>query len=352
MTSVLIVDDDAQLREAMARDLMEKGFDVATASCVSEATTSLGARAPDVLITDLRMSEADGIDLLDSVRKLAPKTRSILMSAYATARDHQVATDMGAVRVLCKPFNSTELVQAIQQAVDCGTGFRGSVHGLSLVDLLQMFHFARRSISIRLGAPVQGSIHIEAGEVVHAEHGSEVGERALRALLSAPSGAITTHPRVEVPRTVTRTFQSLLLDLLRQLDETSQDDPELAFDESWATPSEIPCPGVPEPVSSELARFAPEVAVSLIEPGSGRVTPLQGRVGHDPEVSAFVLALASQTERLSADWSQLEWVSHDVAFSLIRCSDGDCVVLVTDLLVGRWAVVKFRGQTGRIACLV
>ncbi len=168
MTSVLIVDDDAQLREAMARDLKEKGFDVTTASCVSEATTSLGARAPDVLITDLRMSEADGIDLLDSVRNLAPQTRSILMSAYATARDHQVATDMGAVRVLCKPFNATELVQAIQQAVDCGTGFRVLRPGgrLSISDIVTEGEFspAWRSRLDAWAACVSGAI--DAQEVV------------------------------------------------------------------------------------------------------------------------------------------------------------------------------------------
>ncbi|MFO0571422.1 MAG: response regulator [Polyangiaceae bacterium] len=355
MTSVLIVDDDAQLRESIARELAAQGFEVSTAADVREATRKLEQVVPDVLITDLRMSDADGIDLLNIARKIAPQARSVLMSAYATARDHQIATELGAVRVLCKPFTSTELVQAIQQAVDCGTGFRGSVHGLSLVDLLQMFHYARRSITVRLGAPVQGAIHIEHGEIVHAEHGEDVGEVALRALLSSPSGAITTHPHTQVSRSVSRNFQSLLLDLLRQLDESSRE-PEVEFDEGWGGLEEnqverVPS-GVPPPVSREIARLAPEVDVSLVERATGRVTPLQGEMVHGDVAGALAEELARRVAALSPDWTQLEWVTRDVAFSLIRTRDGTCLVLITDLLVGRWAVVRFRGQVGRIASLV
>jgi hypothetical protein len=50
--------------------------------------------------------------------------------------------------VLVKPFTASELLRTIQKAIDCETGFQGSVHGLSLIDMAQMFHLAQRSVTI------------------------------------------------------------------------------------------------------------------------------------------------------------------------------------------------------------
>ena len=69
MTSVLVVDDDAQLRAAVARDLESNGFEVRAVESVKDALAALQASPVDVLLTDLRMSDEDGIDLLDQVRR-------------------------------------------------------------------------------------------------------------------------------------------------------------------------------------------------------------------------------------------------------------------------------------------
>ncbi|HJL14809.1 MAG TPA: response regulator [Sandaracinaceae bacterium LLY-WYZ-13_1] len=233
MTSILVVDDDEQLRWALERELSAEGHEVSAVSNVAAALEALRERAPEVLITDLRMSEQDGIDLLTELPRVAGSTRPILMSAYATAADHDRATELGAVRVLCKPFTPVELREAIAQAVECESGFRGSVHGLSLVDLLQMFHFGQRSVTLAVGgAATAGRIHLQAGEVVHAEAGERRGEEALRALLAAGTGSLRTGPPEGCPRTIRRPFDSLLLELLRQLDEgeRAEVDVDAAFD--------------------------------------------------------------------------------------------------------------------------
>jgi DNA-binding response OmpR family regulator len=232
---VLVVDDDAQFSAALVRDLKAREYVVETARGVDEALSLLRTHPFDVLLTDLRMDDRDGIDLLAEMRAIGVSTRPILMSAYATARDSQKATELGAVRILCKPFGSAELAQAIQQAVDCGTGFRGSVHGLSLIDMLQMFHFGRRSIVLKVEARVPGEIHFNEGEIVHAARGPSRGEQALSEILGVGSGAVHTEPTVAVERTVHRSFESLLLDLLRTLDEQGpvQGDDDLDFDAAF-----------------------------------------------------------------------------------------------------------------------
>lgn len=223
MTSVLIVDDDDAFRATIGRDVAEHGYDVRLAGNAAEATAALSSSAIDILLTDLRMPGADGIDLLDRVRTIAPRTRAILMSGYASARDYQRAIECGAVRVLCKPFTSNELLLAIRQAVDCETGFRGSIHGLSLVDLLQMFHYARRSLAIVVDGWEPGHVYLRDGRVVHAQYRELVGEEAVRAILAMPAGSLRTMVLPEgTPTTIQRDFEGLLLDALRTLDEQQQ----------------------------------------------------------------------------------------------------------------------------------
>lgn len=219
MTSILIVEDDERLRSAVARDLSHRGFDVTSVVSVDDALSCLRKRAYDVLLTDLRMGERDGIDLLGELPDVAPRTPAILMSAFATARDHQRAIELGAVQVLCKPFTSVDLAHAIRQAIECETGFRGNLHGISLVDVLQMFHYSRRSVCVVVGGRSGGEIHVQQGEIVHAQQGDLIGEVALKRILSMRSGSIRSGPLVSELRSIERSFEALVLDVLRDLDE-------------------------------------------------------------------------------------------------------------------------------------
>jgi CheY-like chemotaxis protein len=233
VTSILIVEDDEQLRSAVARDLSHRGFDVTSVDSVNEAITRLRERRYDVLLTDLRMGERDGIDLLAELPDVAPQTPAILMSAFASARDHQRAVELGAVQVLCKPFTSQDLVHAIRQAVECETGFRGSLHGISLIDVLQMFHFARRSVCVTIGGRESGKVFVADGEIVHAVLADLVGEEALRRILAMHSGSIRSGPLEGNERTISRSFEGLILDMLRELDEEKQSN-FLDFDDALA----------------------------------------------------------------------------------------------------------------------
>lgn len=251
MTSVLIVEDDFQLRTAVARDLEAQGYAVSVVQSVDEAIECLQSTHIDVLLTDLRMSGRDGIDLLQQVSTISPHTSSLLMSAFATARDFQAALAHGAVSVLCKPFTPRELRHAIEQAVECGSGFHGTIHGLTLIDVLQMFHLGRRSITVLVGGQAQGSIHLENGEIIHAESGTLWGEEALGALLNSPSGSMQTTAVVSVPHTISRNFESLLLDTLRLLDEAKAhtDEVEISFDGDIPTPAHLKIPDLDDQTS-------------------------------------------------------------------------------------------------------
>ncbi|MGE0546265.1 MAG: response regulator [Kofleriaceae bacterium] len=220
MTSLLIVDDDEAFRTTIGRDLAEHGYKVRLAQNADEAESALSSETIDIMLTDLRMPGDDGIDLLARVRSLSARTRTILMSGYASARDYQRAIECGAVRVLCKPFTSSELLLAIRQAIDCETGFRGSIHGLSLVDLLQMFHYARRSLAIVVDGWSPGHVYLEEGRVIHATYRAMAGEQALCSILAMPAGSLRTMVLPDgVPHTIERPLENVLLDAMRVVDE-------------------------------------------------------------------------------------------------------------------------------------
>jgi CheY-like chemotaxis protein len=237
MTTVLVVDDDQMFARAIGDDLRYQGLDVAIVHTVADALESVRKRKFDVLVTDLRLGAQDGIDLLSALREASPQTRAVLMSAFATARDYQRAIELGAVRVLCKPFTPADLIQCIVQAVECGVGFRGSVHGLSLVDMLQMYHYGRRSVTIAVEGSSPGRLHLRDGQIVHAVHQGLTGEAAVTSILAMPAGTLgTTALPANIPQSVTRDLQVVLLGALRLLDEATMrpnevdDEDEDAFD--------------------------------------------------------------------------------------------------------------------------
>ncbi|WAS90791.1 response regulator [Nannocystis punicea] len=222
MASLFIVDDDSQFRSALTRELEGRGFEVASASSVHSALAALAKQPADVVLTDLRLGGPDGLDLLKLLPSVSRRTRTILMSAHATARDHQIATELGAVDILLKPFSPAALLRSIQKAIDCETGFQGTVHGLSLIDMAQMFHLSQRSVTIVVTHADQppSKIHFRRGEIIDAAHGSASGCSALRAILASSSGALhTTSLEADVVPTIDAPFDQLLLASLTELDE-------------------------------------------------------------------------------------------------------------------------------------
>jgi CheY-like chemotaxis protein len=345
MTSVLIVDDDDAFRRTIGRDLSNQGFDVALAASVQEGLATLAARPIDVLLTDLRMPDADGIDLLASARTVSTRTRAILMSGFASARDYQRAIEYGAVRVLCKPFTSSELMQAIRQAIDCETGFRGSIHGLSLIDLLQMFHYARRSVAIVVDSWAPGHLFLDEGRIVHAVYRELTGEPALRAILAMPAGSLRTMVLPEgTPCSIEREFSALLLDSLRTIDEAAITGPD------WSVTALEPVPRPLTPID-HLRELDGCTAACLVDTESGIV--LGGDASHaslDLQTAAAGYAELLRLERETLAALHLDDHLEDVLITLdgeyhllraIAVRPSLCIYVVIDRHAGNLGMARF-----------
>jgi two-component system, response regulator RegA len=114
--SILLVDDDATLRERLARALRERGFDVRTAGSADEAMELVRQDSPEMAVVDLKMPGRSGLDLLRDMREHDPATRVIVLTGYGSIATAVEATKLGAEGYLPKPVDADELLTAFARS--------------------------------------------------------------------------------------------------------------------------------------------------------------------------------------------------------------------------------------------
>jgi CheY-like chemotaxis protein len=216
MKRVLIVEDDRQAAAQLAARLCALGFETRTADTADRAVEVLRQHNVAVLLADLEGTGCRGLELMELARRVSPRTRALLMGAGPSAQDYKAALERGAVDVLTKPVTVPDLFNAVRKAAECGDGFTASIHGLPLLDLLQVLHRGQRSLVVRIG-PSGAAIFVYNGEIVHAVRGQQTGREALLALLSTPFGTLSTTPFEGCVQTISQPFEPLLAELLREL---------------------------------------------------------------------------------------------------------------------------------------
>jgi two-component system, NtrC family, response regulator HydG len=115
---ILVVDDAPDTVEVLERSLAAAGFAVLTASGVVEAVGVLGARAVDVVVTDLKMPRVNGMELVRHVRENCPDTAVVVITGYPSVEGAVEAIKQGAENFLPKPFTDDELLASVHAALD------------------------------------------------------------------------------------------------------------------------------------------------------------------------------------------------------------------------------------------
>jgi len=115
---LLIVDDDARMLRVLSRRLERSGFDVLSAADGREALETLGHTSVDLILSDVKMPELDGMALLDAVEERCPSTPVVLMTAFGTIDAAVEAIRRGAVDYVSKPFQMDEILLTIRRALE------------------------------------------------------------------------------------------------------------------------------------------------------------------------------------------------------------------------------------------
>ena len=115
LSSVLIIEDDPDIRLLAKLSLQQAGHDVFEAETGEEGLDALDSRVPDVILLDIRLPGVDGWKVLESVRR-SPELRAvtvIMMSAHSSGHTVEIAKARGADGYIVKPFRQDELLQTI-----------------------------------------------------------------------------------------------------------------------------------------------------------------------------------------------------------------------------------------------
>lgn len=117
MPSILIVEDDITFSLMLKTWLGKKGFEVKTLSSVSEAKRQIENAAYDLILSDLRLPDGDGIDLLKWIKEKQSSLPLIMMTSYAEIQTAVQAIKLGATDYIAKPLNPEELLGKIREVV-------------------------------------------------------------------------------------------------------------------------------------------------------------------------------------------------------------------------------------------
>lgn len=123
---ILIVDDDPYFLRVMSRILSGENFRVSTASGPTEAGQLLRENAFDVVISDLRMPEDDGLSFLQQIRTTGNEVPVIILTAYGEVDTYLAAMNAGATEYLNKPIKSDELLKVVRNCLRSRAASRGT----------------------------------------------------------------------------------------------------------------------------------------------------------------------------------------------------------------------------------
>jgi signal transduction histidine kinase len=114
---ILIVDDENGPRQSL-RMLLKEDYDVSLATCVDDALAKMQEDPVDIIITDIRMPQKTGIDLLQSVRKAGWDTEFIILTGYGELDTAMKAIEYGAFAYIEKPFDHEVMLEKVRACAD------------------------------------------------------------------------------------------------------------------------------------------------------------------------------------------------------------------------------------------
>ena len=142
MNKILVVDDDRELRTTLVEVLEQEGLPAVSAQSADDALNQLQQESFDLILLDLVMPGTDGMSAIPLIRKLAPRSRIIVMTAYASVQNAVQALQQGADDYIVKPFKIDAFMLTVRlnlqktrfceetEAADLDKIFNGLANGL------------------------------------------------------------------------------------------------------------------------------------------------------------------------------------------------------------------------------
>ncbi len=117
MARLIIVDDEKNIRQSLTTFFRSLGHDVVPAESAAQALAAAEVAAPNLVLTDFRMAETNGLELLKAVKQRRPDCQMVLMTAYATVENAVAAMKAGAYDYVTKPFSLEQIRHVAERAL-------------------------------------------------------------------------------------------------------------------------------------------------------------------------------------------------------------------------------------------
>lgn len=222
--SILIADGDPNVAQRFSGLLRTNGFNAASSTSGLEALKLYKSESPDLVVTDLALSEMDGMALLEELKRFDPNSRVLVTTANADKNIITRAFRLGALDILEKPLDPEFLITKIRDLLAKeDRALEGNLQMMSLASIVQINceERNRAQLSVNHQGKV-GTIFFKDGEMVHAEVGNLVGDEAIYSLLSWEEGSFELKMGVEpATTTISKNWSGLLLEGMRRIDEST-----------------------------------------------------------------------------------------------------------------------------------
>lgn len=343
MKNVLIVDDETRLLQTIEVGLKsnQDEFEVITACNGKEAVEVLKKHRIDLVVTDLRMPEMDGFELLSFLSNTYPFMPNVVMTAFATPEIEEKLNATGTLKLLEKPLDIEKLAKAINEGLKQDSS-EGAIAGFSLANFLQLLAMEKKTCLLNVrDSMVQGYIYLHQGEIHAAVSGSLKGEEAAYQLLARDHVKITFQklPKRKVQKMIKKSLMSLLMEAMRRKDEKTKSDGAATEVESVAETIEVP----EAEKKSELKEMLQTDSTSPVKEENGeQLAPkqepkigdiemgkLEDTLGKMSEIEGFMAAgvftpngeMAAQLNNSSLKLAEIGSLANDVLLKAQKATD-------------------------------
>lgn len=219
--TVLIVDDERTLLFTFSNSLKAYASDlrILTAENGLQAVDALKSTPVDLVVTDLRMPEMDGFQLIIHMKKHFPGIPVIVMTAVGSPEVADRMKSMGAVSYLEKPISIKDLALKIFQGIAAAS--RGTISGVTLAGLLQLIVLEQKSCALKIRAGDRsGTLLIKDGDLIDARTEDQAGDAAACEIVTWDATEIKMGNYTgERTKNIDAALSEILLDAFRMKDE-------------------------------------------------------------------------------------------------------------------------------------
>ncbi|MCF8110092.1 MAG: response regulator [Desulfobacteraceae bacterium] len=225
---VLLVDDDAAWLKTMQKELEKYSgaFSVISAYDGSQALEVMASDQVSLVVSDLRMPNIDGFELLNQVLHKYPDIPVIIITAYDRPKTREVVFKSGADDYMTKPFTAGELAEKITGVLKKKSE-GGSLHNVSLETFLQLIEMEQQNCTLRIvdkDPSRTGVLFFRDGELMGARLGGRLGLEAAYEILSWSGVSVSIENRCPIKeKQLEGGLQAILLDAMRTKDESEED---------------------------------------------------------------------------------------------------------------------------------